>query len=608
MNGKYFIQWLRTSMIELVITQEELGEAIGRDKRSVGRYLNDDNYSKTLENNINLVLKIISFVQEKACFKTYHHIDNRIFLKFFREYFKFLNQKRNIKILQQQLGDFIGVTQKTISIYLNPKSNVKFNAETQYKILNFFVSQNIDEIYSPSDGNKIFVNNYLKNGKFDYLGYFILFQKEWDAKYLFLLMQNKKIYSKIDKKMRFYILHYPPVLHHLIEKQFEACLRFAEILPSSTNLLETSEFQEKLRVLERTQLRKHGKQLEFIKKEKEILSLEQQRFGIYKIYQNLDSEIYIKMLEKILDEIIMAFEKKIMQQEILIDKYPVSDYDIILQMHLEAVVNYQLLGTKKEQIEFIKQVKIAFTELTESDKIKLFGDLQTIVGNTKPNAKRISQKKLPSIDDIVKSLCSFPPALQDILLEYSSVFFNFDDYFYFHFWTFKNHILYPFMKKILKNDLTSSVITKIESKAFERLLWNLTMDYEEDGTMYGLGKIYSYEYMHKKLQQVKLQESLEIYIKLYSLSYETIPDLLEQEFTYSEKNKQRFLEKISNMKQENLENLLEIISYKLKFYPEDWYLWGLIQIGMNVNSKKIYAEILKVFNGAEEIIELTEHE
>lgn len=213
-----FTQWLQYMLTELVLTHQDLGDSIGRSKKTIDRYLNDPEtyFPKSESVKTDFFQKSWNFICEHSCYKTYHHIDNQIFISILQNYFDSLKKQK--KISQQKFAEAIGVEQKTISTWKNSAFNTKFSPKRQYEILNFFANFNIKEIYHLN--GEIMLHNLPQSNS--YLGNLYSNQA-------FYLMQNKDILSRTDAVMQHY-LQYPFCFYQLIERQIEAAFRYSLII------------------------------------------------------------------------------------------------------------------------------------------------------------------------------------------------------------------------------------------------------------------------------------------------------------------------------------------------------------------------------------------
>ena len=218
-----FTQWLQYMLAELVLTHQDLGDSIGRSKKTIDRYLNDPKtyFPKSESVKTDFFQKSWNFICEHSCYKTYHHIDNQVFMQIFRYYYHTL--KTAEKISQEKLAEAIGVKQKTISTWKSSASNTKFSPQRQYEILNFFSKFYISGNYDYNGEIKF----YDLPSSESYLG-------NLNRNYLFFLMQNKNILLRTDKVMQYY-LQYPFCFYQLVERQIEAAYRHTLIIKKKYN-------------------------------------------------------------------------------------------------------------------------------------------------------------------------------------------------------------------------------------------------------------------------------------------------------------------------------------------------------------------------------------
>ncbi len=570
MHIDYFIQWLQYRMKEFVITQQELADALGKDKKTIERYLNGESFPKNEQLRQEIIDKSYTFVCQKAKFKTYHHIDNATFLQIFRKYFNFLNQNPETQILQREMAKAIGVSQKTISEYVNPHCEAKLSAELQYKLLNVLASRSFKNIYTEK-GWKI---DFDSVPEFSYTGHIFSQPKteHVNPHELFLFMQNGEVFAEIDRLMKSY-LFVPVEMHSILENQFDACFRYAEVLPDISNF-------------------------SGIENENQL----QQRIST--AYQQCDLMTFTRIYKKIISALGQKIERNADIPKI---KNPVSTQDIILQHQLNAIERNHFPFSLKEQQNAVKQFYSTLKTMLDSETFSTFmeqlhKDMFSILQHVKPLAQRKQKKIYPSKSEVVTSLCCFQIDFQDFLLAHNETCFDFPETTQTE---LNQHITYLFMRKLhfLDTETLHKLITEAE-KDFSSGLFLFLISKPDENQKFN----YSFGYMQKNYDVFR--NFLGKYIEM-SAAFPQLAALFNKVETnsegmtvnYSEKNKQIFEKIIPESLCQNAE-ISDIIQYKMMFSPEMWYLWGLMQTELLLNPQKAYESMFNILGNADEILTL----
>ena len=548
MENKTFIKWLQDMLEELRINYDELASAIGREKRMIGRYMQGTFLEKE-EQQQNFKKKSFDFICQKARFKTYHHIENQKLLELFRESFK----KSNIS--QKKLAEAIGISPKAVSDYLKKDCSAKFSTEMQYKILNALVNIDVNNLYD-SDGK---LKNKRASTHFNYLG---------DSdEYLFGIMQNGDILSRVDAILEKYIIDdrfsVDGAGYHILQKQLEACFRYAEIQPCSYYL------------------REH---------------LTKWHLAPYAgMYQNIDS---IEAFQKIISRIYSRLTLRIENKEILpVNPLPESASEQIVQIHFDSINKHCSDEDIQKQEKKYKQVLNLAKRLREDNNFRdqLFQDMHEILQNEIPYDKRkpfYQWNPLPSAEETARKLCQYPPEIQEILLSHHEAFsdailisktslspVNYIS---------TDNIFYHFLRKIPLLSGKEAVMQELEHTVLSG--YHNVMLICPDGL-----DEWTPEEVHSRLNM--LYQSSRQYLDM-SFIAETIPKLTTN--YQNEQHKEEFKKLFGSACPH--QNMLEIIHCKLQFQQFDWILWQLIMMGRFINPRKTMAILFKYMNQADEIL------
>lgn len=568
--------WLKYMMDELDIDVKEIASVTGKSTKQVERYRKDG--FPHHKNGNEIKQKCFNYICQKSCFRTYHHIENRIFFRMFRDYFNALNSRPETQTTQKEMADFCGVEQKTISSWLNPdKKYTNFSAERQYQILNFLFSQSMKQM-----GTALFsleIPDYLDD--FDYLGYYAIRQElkhylRYPKKF-FCLMQNREILSEADKRMIDYT-DMPQELYFLLMRQFEACLRYAKYLPGS-----------------------------------------QKQYQAHSVYEQLDFSMFFRIFQNSFS----ALRTKSEQNAIYIMQKPGSVHDRILQRHLKAVSNCQFLGTKQEQHDEIQLILDSFSAWDKKNYEQLYQKLIEIMQNFTPISERVPKRASLRAEQVTEQLRKLTDAEQDIILNHVPAFLdtiNHDNQFIASFQcrSFKSTLFYPLLKKMLCTADKRRIIREMESEVFKH---GVRIDYDEEGKMIFYND-YDKNYKSIKTMYRTVNHSLQIYLTMSKLkspkkrhdaiSLPTVCDPVEKYQAYEEYQKKKnnaFVNFTKNAKSLLAvfpeTDILEILLDKLEFSPEDWYLWGLMQIGIRTNPGMTVQKMLDFLETPDEILKMT---
>ena len=91
---------------ELDIDMKEFADAIGKSDKQLKRYKTGGFPHN--KNGKDIKQKCFDYICKKSCFKTYHHIENRIFFKIFKDYFNALNSQSETRVTQKKYCRFYG--------------------------------------------------------------------------------------------------------------------------------------------------------------------------------------------------------------------------------------------------------------------------------------------------------------------------------------------------------------------------------------------------------------------------------------------------------------------------------------------------------------------
>ena len=572
--------WLKYMIDELDIDMYEFASAIGKGDKQLKRY--KKNGFPHNKNGKIIKQKCFDYICKKSCFKTYHHIENRIFFKIFKDYFNALNSRPETRVTQKNIADFMGVDQKTISLWMNPdkdKKYTKFSTKRQYQILNFFFSQSMKNLGAGMYFLK-FPENQANN--FDYLGYYTIHQKlEYYLEFpqsFFYLMQNGKILSEVDEFMIDYI-DMPKELYLMLMRQFESCLRYTKYLPSIINDYRQEQFLS---------IFKNGDFSDTF--EYYYPEMKQQ----YDIYKELDFSTFFKILQDI-------FSGLRAKAEMLIHKKGYSwntiDNVTILQRQVKAVSECPFFGTKSEQYHEIQQVLAGFSEWNIPEYEELYKKFINIVENDEIYEKS-KKEQFISIDETVEKMSHITKEEQAFILNHLSAFLDLN--FLRDRISFESSIFYPFIKKMLITQNKTSIIREMETEISK---------YSNGFYPDELLSINTPTYQMIKTAYRKNHDKLQTYLSICKIKEQNSPYKQDLDFYLADnsENAIRLYQAFDKHTHHSsfpygATNILEFIRAKLCFCAEDWYLWGLIQIGMDINSTMTIQKILDFMETPDEIL------
>lgn len=133
---------------ELCVTQAELAKAIGKDQKTVSRYLAGESYPE------GCIAEIEEYLLSRCCIKEdpFLHIRSEEFDKIFSEMY---NRLQAVGIHEPEFAKKIGIAQKTLNNYHNFRFKtgqpIKLSTETQYKIVKAFICYDDDELFDYDD-------------------------------------------------------------------------------------------------------------------------------------------------------------------------------------------------------------------------------------------------------------------------------------------------------------------------------------------------------------------------------------------------------------------------------------------------------------------------
>lgn len=589
---KESVTWLKYMMDELDVDVTELAKKIGKDARQVQRYRNGE-FPKN-KNAQKIKEDCFKYLCEKARYETYHHIENRIFKIIFRKYFHALSNTPETAVTQQEMADFLKISQKTISTWLNPEKDTRFSTELQYQILNFLFSRSMKYMGMEMYGLKFPINQV---NNFDYLGYYAINQEsEYYLKSpvsFFYLMQNGNILSEVDTLMIDYIDE-PLELYLMITRQFEVAFRYAKYLPA-------------------------------VQQSQEYINFSCSDFDKFLT----DVTYWLKNRENITH---------------------INGGNSIVAQHKEAIRKCPFLNTQKDEISKICSALLKMKTNPENEKEKdyqkLYRQLMHIVQNAIPVQERRPKPEQLSIEETIEKL-GFEKL--DIILNHITAFFDTIDYDkrFFHTveskssnYTIEYTLFYPFMKKMLHINDKEKTICEMETVLFGHKFHNDYFYDKEYGWQLSETKIGDKSYKGIKTMYRTIENALQVYLTMSKLSNPenrkrekticylkfddsyTVTDLYwncHEELSFEECEK--ILEKSKKIKEENEKNLFifkknaeqmliefpemnlyEFLVDKLEFSPEDWHLWGLVQIGMRTNPEKMIQKIIDFMETPHEIL------
>lgn len=130
----YFAENLKAAVSELAVTQAELARAVGKDQKTVGRYISGETYPEGCLVDIQKYL-LSRLVDDRDNV----HIPSWEFEGLFSKIYDFLQDN---EIREAEFAKMIGVSQKTLNNYHNHRFNkgeaLKLSTEMQWKIINAF--------------------------------------------------------------------------------------------------------------------------------------------------------------------------------------------------------------------------------------------------------------------------------------------------------------------------------------------------------------------------------------------------------------------------------------------------------------------------------------
>lgn len=141
----YFAENLKAAVSELAVTQAELGRAVGKDQKTVGRYISGETYPE------GCIIEILKYLQSRLVDEHNNaHIPSEEFEELFSEIYDFLGDNG---IHEVEFAEALGISQKTLNNYHNHRFNkgeaLKLPTETQWKIIDAF--NQLGDSLLPSD-------------------------------------------------------------------------------------------------------------------------------------------------------------------------------------------------------------------------------------------------------------------------------------------------------------------------------------------------------------------------------------------------------------------------------------------------------------------------
>lgn len=151
----YYAENLRSAVEELGVTQSELARAIGKDQKTVARYINGETYPE------GSVAQIAEYLLTRLVdSNNFLHIPSEKFEELFSKIYDFLQDNG---VREAEFAKMLGISQKTLNNYHNHRINndkpLKLTTEMQHKIINafnkfgsgFFPSDPEDDTLSQAD-------------------------------------------------------------------------------------------------------------------------------------------------------------------------------------------------------------------------------------------------------------------------------------------------------------------------------------------------------------------------------------------------------------------------------------------------------------------------
>lgn len=127
---------LKAAADELSVTQAQLAKAIGKDQKTVSRYITGETYPESC------IAEIEEYLLSRCCIKdsSFFHINSEKFDEIFSAIYDLLQDNG---IHEPTLAKKIGISQKTLNNYHNFRFKtgqpIKLSTETQYKIVKAFI-------------------------------------------------------------------------------------------------------------------------------------------------------------------------------------------------------------------------------------------------------------------------------------------------------------------------------------------------------------------------------------------------------------------------------------------------------------------------------------
>lgn len=130
----YFAENLKAAVSELAVTQAELARAIGKDQKTVGRYISGETYPE------GSIAEIAEYLLSRLVDENDHvHITSEEFEEIFSDIYNFLQDNG---IREAEFAKMLGVSQKTLNNYHNHRFNkgeaLTLSTEMQHKIIDAF--------------------------------------------------------------------------------------------------------------------------------------------------------------------------------------------------------------------------------------------------------------------------------------------------------------------------------------------------------------------------------------------------------------------------------------------------------------------------------------
>lgn len=139
-----YSEHLKAAVEELSVTQAQLANAIGKDQKTVGRYITGETYPQSC------IVEIEEYLLSRCCIKdnSFFHIPSKKFDEFFSAIYDFLQDNG---IHESAFAKKIGIAQKTLNNYHNFRFKtgqpLKLSTETQYRIVKAFTDFGEELLY-----------------------------------------------------------------------------------------------------------------------------------------------------------------------------------------------------------------------------------------------------------------------------------------------------------------------------------------------------------------------------------------------------------------------------------------------------------------------------